>query len=60
VVYLPIHQTAKAFQLQSVNPAIPTSQRAIMISDLKLIHSKQFLLGERDAMVFGVMKQELS
>jgi hypothetical protein len=31
-----------------------------MISDLKLIHSNHFLLGERDAMVFGVMKQELS
>lgn len=40
--------------------AIPTSQRAIMISDLKLIRSNQFQLGERDAMVFGVMKQEPS
>jgi hypothetical protein len=39
-----------------VNPAIPTSQREI--SDLKLVHSNHFLLGEVEAMVFGVMKQE--
>jgi hypothetical protein len=57
---VPQHAIANALQLQSVNPAIPTSQRAIMISDLKLIHSNRFQLGERDAMVFGVMEQELS
>jgi hypothetical protein len=30
-----------------------------MISDLKLIHSIQVLLGESDAMIFGAMNQEI-
>jgi hypothetical protein len=30
-----------------------------MISDLKLIHSTQVLLGESDAMVFRAMNQEI-